>query len=134
MDKSDKGTKKVPVKDRFAFNHNHPYSASKKWFTTKPLSIIKKTMLREKPSFVVRSEDFEPAYMRLFRMGELYRRSRMAIKFLENCKVCPRNCEINRLENEIALCKTGRYAIVSRARSHRIPMLTSCPNTVQQER
>ena len=75
-------------------------------------------MPREIPSFVVQSEDFEPAYMQPFRTGELYRRSRAAIKRLENCKVCPRNCEVNRLENEIALCKTGRHAIVSSAFPH----------------
>ena len=75
-------------------------------------------MPREIPSFVVQSEDFEPAYMQPFRTGELYRRSRAAIKLLENCKVCPRNCEVNRLENEIALCKTGRHAIVSSAFPH----------------
>ena len=75
-------------------------------------------MLREASSFVVRSEDFEPAYMQLYRTGELYRRSRAAIKLLENCKVCPRDCEVNRLENKVALCKTGRHAIVSNAFPH----------------
>ena len=75
-------------------------------------------MPRGTPSFVIRSEDFEPAYMQLFRTGELYRRSRAAIKLLENCKVCPRDCEVNRLENEMALCKTGRRAIVSNAFPH----------------
>ena len=75
-------------------------------------------MFEKTPSFTVRSEDFEPAYMQLFRTGELYRRSRAATKLLENCKVCPRDCEVNRLENELALCKTGRHAIVSSAFPH----------------
>ena len=75
-------------------------------------------MLGKTPSFVVQSEDFEPAYMQLFRTGELYRRSRAAIKLLENCRVCPRDCEVTRLKNEMALCKTGRHAIVSSAFPH----------------
>ena len=75
-------------------------------------------MSKETPSFAIRSGDFEPAYMELFRTGELYRRSREALKHLENCKVCPRDCEVNRLEDEKALCKTGRRAIVSSAFPH----------------
>lgn len=64
-------------------------------------------------SFVMRSEDFEPAYLKLHRTGELFRRSREALKSLESCKVCPRDCEVNRLKDEHAVCKTGRHAIVS---------------------
>jgi len=75
-------------------------------------------MSKDTPAFTIRSEDFEPAYMELFRTGELYRRSREAIRLLQNCKVCPRDCEVNRLENEMALCKTGRHAIVSSAFPH----------------
>ncbi len=63
--------------------------------------------------FQIQSEDFEPAYMKLFRTGELYRRSRQGLQHLHRCKVCPRDCEVNRLDNEWALCKTGRYATVS---------------------
>ncbi len=51
-------------------------------------------MSKDTPAFTIRSEDFEPAYMELFRTGELYRRSREAIRLLQNCKVCPRDCEI----------------------------------------
>ncbi len=56
--------------------------------------------------------------MELFRSGELYRRSRQALRHLENCKVCPRDCEINRLEDEKAVCKTGRHAIVGSYAPH----------------
>lgn len=51
--------------------------------------------------------------MKLFRTGELYRRSRQGLQHLRSCKVCPRDCKVNRLNNEWALCKTGRHAIVS---------------------
>ncbi|NIP99181.1 MAG: radical SAM protein [Nitrospinaceae bacterium] len=65
------------------------------------------------PSFQINAEDFEPAYMKLFRTGELYRRSREALRELADCKVCPRDCGVDRLNDEWALCKTGRYAWVS---------------------
>ena len=67
----------------------------------------------ESTSFVIQSQNFEPAYMQLFRTGELWRRSREAVKLLASCKVCPRDCEIDRLANETAVCKTGRHVIVS---------------------
>ena len=69
-------------------------------------------MPKSTSSFRISSQEFEPAYMELFQSGELFRRSRQALRHLENCKVCPRDCEVNRLENEKAVCKTGRYATV----------------------
>ena len=68
--------------------------------------------------FVTDSQSFEPAYMKLFRTGELWKRSREGLRQLENCRVCPRDCEVDRLANETAVCKTGRYAIVSSAFPH----------------
>ena len=69
-------------------------------------------------SFKTQSEDFEPAYMKLFHSGELYRRSRQALRSLANCKVCPRDCEVNRLNNEHSVCKTGRKARVGSYAPH----------------
>jgi len=63
--------------------------------------------------FTIESGAFEPAYMALFRTGELYRRSREAVRSLASCRVCPRDCDVDRLAGETALCKTGRRAIVS---------------------
>ena len=69
-------------------------------------------------SFKTQSEDFEPAYMKLFHSGELYRRSRQALRSLANCKVCPRDCGVNRLNNEYSVCKTGRKARVGSYAPH----------------
>jgi len=57
-------------------------------------------------------ERFEPAYLELFETGELKRRARATVASLEVCRVCPRDCEVNRLKDEKAVCKTGRYALV----------------------
>ncbi len=54
----------------------------------------------------------EPAYRRLSG-GELRRRASEALELLRACVVCPRDCQVNRLDNEFAVCKTGRYAQVA---------------------
>jgi putative pyruvate formate lyase activating enzyme len=65
------------------------------------------------PNFVIASRDFEPAYRRLYRTGELERRAREAVESLASCRVCPRDCRADRLADKTAACKTGRYARVS---------------------
>ncbi|MCS7310679.1 MAG: radical SAM protein [Armatimonadota bacterium] len=59
------------------------------------------------------SEAFEPAYLALHRTGELRRRAEQAVASLAECRVCPRDCAIDRLQNEVGICRTGRYARVS---------------------
>ncbi len=41
-----------------------------------------------------------------------------ALAELERCRVCPRDCDVNRLEDETALCHTGRHARVASAFPH----------------
>jgi putative pyruvate formate lyase activating enzyme len=55
---------------------------------------------------------FRPAYLSLG-SAELHRRADRAIASLAECRACPRDCGVNRLEDKWAACKTGRYAIVS---------------------
>ena len=53
-----------------------------------------------------------PAYLRLG--GDaLASRARRAVATLGDCRACPRDCGVNRLEDRWAACKTGRYAVVS---------------------
>jgi len=63
-------------------------------------------------SYFLKGNEFEAAYMSLYRSGELQRRASDAIKRLEHCLVCPRDCGVNRLEDKTAACKSGRYARV----------------------
>jgi len=65
------------------------------------------------PEFFISSNDFEPAYLRLYRTGELEERTRQAIESLASCRVCPRDCRVDRLGDKTGVCKTGRYARVS---------------------
>jgi putative pyruvate formate lyase activating enzyme len=59
----------------------------------------------------------QPAYLVLDR-GELRRRVDEALGALERCRVCPRDCDVNRLANETALCRAGRRARVSSYFAH----------------
>jgi putative pyruvate formate lyase activating enzyme len=57
--------------------------------------------------------DGVPNYVRLYESGELERRVEEALASLERCCVCPWDCEINRLQNQTKVCRTGRYARVA---------------------
>src|SRR5262245_15999578 len=61
---------------------------------------------------------FEPAYLRLYESGELNRRVEGALEKLADCRLCPRDCGVNRLEDKFAVCKTGRYVVVSSHFAH----------------
>jgi putative pyruvate formate lyase activating enzyme len=63
--------------------------------------------------FFLPRKKFQPAYLRLFESGELARRAERALAKLEDCTLCPRDCHVNRLADKFAVCKTGRYAVVS---------------------
>ena len=58
-----------------------------------------------------------PAYLRLGR-DALASRARRAVAALADCRACPRDCGVNRLDDRWAACKTGRYAVVSSAFPH----------------
>ena len=61
---------------------------------------------------------FEPAYLKLYETGELARRVERALADLTDYTLCPRDCHVNRLADRFAVCKTGRYAVVSSHFAH----------------
>src|SRR5262245_64817744 len=58
-----------------------------------------------------------PAYLALDR-AELFRRIDDGLGALKPCRVCPRDCDIDRLANETAVCRAGRHARVSSYFAH----------------
>ena len=60
----------------------------------------------------------EPSYARLLRSGELARRAAALIEMLARCRICPRDCDVNRLNNEVAACYSGLLPIVSSYTAH----------------
>ena len=60
---------------------------------------------------------FQPAY-RAFKPEELAERVQQALATLEDCRACPRDCGVNRLEDNWSACKTGRHAVVGSHFAH----------------
>ena len=53
------------------------------------------------------------AYLELYHSGKLRERVKAAKLLLENCHVCPRCCNVNRLNGELGKCHTPSETIVS---------------------
>jgi putative pyruvate formate lyase activating enzyme len=58
-----------------------------------------------------------PTYLGLDR-AELERRIDEGLRALSPCRVCPRDCDVDRLSGETAVCRAGRYARVSSYFAH----------------
>lgn len=52
-------------------------------------------------------------YLKLLENGELDKRVRTAREHLIGCDVCPWVCGVNRLDGELGVCRTGRFAQIS---------------------
>jgi putative pyruvate formate lyase activating enzyme len=60
----------------------------------------------------------EPSYIQLYKEGQLGQRVEKTIKLLGECRLCPRQCEVDRLHDERGFCRTGRRAIVASFHAH----------------
>jgi putative pyruvate formate lyase activating enzyme len=60
----------------------------------------------------------EPGYVTLYQSGELERRAQALEARLAACDICPRECGVNRLQDEPGYCHSGRLAIVSAFCAH----------------
>lgn len=72
------------------------------------------------PKWRIPRSEFVPAYIQTYRKDKslIEKKVEKAIRLLERCEVCPRNCHVNRLEGKTAVCRTGRYAFVASAFPH----------------
>jgi putative pyruvate formate lyase activating enzyme len=61
---------------------------------------------------------FIPSYIRLFEKGDLQQRIRLLKEFLKGCRLCPRECGVNRLNGEVGVCQAGLEPMVSSAFPH----------------
>jgi putative pyruvate formate lyase activating enzyme len=63
--------------------------------------------------------DFEPAYLKLHRSGELKRRAEKLWKIMEGCQLCPRRCGVNRLKGKSGFCHApGAQLVISSFHPH----------------
>ncbi len=67
-------------------------------------------------TFVI--DEFEPAYIQTWQRGEFPAKVDAALRELQDCCACPRDCHVDRLADERGICHTGRLAIVASAFPH----------------
>ncbi|MCM8831147.1 MAG: radical SAM protein [Candidatus Omnitrophica bacterium] len=53
------------------------------------------------------------SYLKLYKEGRLKKIKEILLKELKNCKLCPRDCGVNRLEDQVGFCRIGRFAKVN---------------------
>lgn len=63
-------------------------------------------------------KEFIPSYIDAYRTDKLSKSIEAALKIIENCCLCPRDCGVNRIEDEKGFCRTGRLAMVSSYNPH----------------
>ncbi|MDQ3019995.1 MAG: radical SAM protein [Bacteroidota bacterium] len=56
---------------------------------------------------------FNPSYLKLYQTGELPLRAKKLEAMLADCNICPKDCKVNRINNEIAACYSGYNPVVS---------------------
>jgi putative pyruvate formate lyase activating enzyme len=61
---------------------------------------------------------FIPSYIRLFEKGELQQRIKILKEILKECRLCPRECGVNRVNGEVGVCQAGLEPMVSSAFPH----------------
>lgn len=64
------------------------------------------------------ARSFEPRYLQTHESGALADKVQRALEMLRSCRVCPRDCNVNRLDDEFAVCHSGRYARVASCFPH----------------
>ncbi len=64
------------------------------------------------------TQQFEPKVVRAARAGVLDERVARAREALRACRLCPRDCGVDRLAGAVATCLTGRYAQVATSYPH----------------
>jgi putative pyruvate formate lyase activating enzyme len=60
----------------------------------------------------------KPSYLQLYKEGQLLKRVGEATELLRECRLCPRQCEVDRIKDEKGFCKTGRKAKVASYNAH----------------
>ena len=61
---------------------------------------------------------FTPSYVSLYEKGEIEERIRLLNQFLKECRLCPRECRVNRLKGDLGYCRAGSEVETSSAFPH----------------
>ncbi len=60
----------------------------------------------------------KPSYIKMYKDGHLSERVQRARALLEDCRLCPRECGVNRSKNEKGICRTGARARIASYNAH----------------
>ena len=66
----------------------------------------------------MKPKNFEAAYLKTYRDGLFPEKIERAFHLLENCRLCPRQCGVNRLQGEKGFCSAGLLPEISSASPH----------------
>jgi putative pyruvate formate lyase activating enzyme len=61
---------------------------------------------------------FVPSYIGLFENGDLQKKVQFLKEFLKECRLCTRECRVNRLNGEVGYCKAPSELMISSAFPH----------------
>jgi putative pyruvate formate lyase activating enzyme len=61
---------------------------------------------------------FTPSYIDLFEKGELQKRIELLMEILKECRLCPRQCGVHRLDGEVGYCGAPSELMISSAFPH----------------
>lgn len=59
-----------------------------------------------------------PSYLELHHDGRLKERAAQVVELMRECRLCPRDCGVNRLADEHGFCRTGRKARAASCNAH----------------
>ncbi|MFC2168960.1 radical SAM protein [Acidobacteriota bacterium] len=59
-----------------------------------------------------------PSYLDLYEKGELLQRAERLFSIYENCRLCPRDCRVNRIKNQTGKCQASSKVKISSAFPH----------------
>jgi putative pyruvate formate lyase activating enzyme len=62
--------------------------------------------------------DFEPSYIKLHKSGELKKRGEELWQIMEECRLCPRQCGVNRIEGEKGFCHASAQLEIASYHPH----------------
>jgi putative pyruvate formate lyase activating enzyme len=86
------------------------------WFKGKDVISKEKTVVK---SIAAIAPDFEPAYLKLHISGELKKRAETLWEIMEEDRLCPRMCGVNRLKGERGFCRApGAKLMISAFHPH----------------
>jgi putative pyruvate formate lyase activating enzyme len=69
-------------------------------------------------SRILQKKAWQPAYERLEKQGQLAKRIQEAYAIFEDCRLCPRECGVNRTKGERGFCGAPAKAVVFGAHPH----------------